>query len=1040
NSKNNNQKYWKKLLFTDLHVSSKSLDRTLNVLKKVRELSCTELLDNKPTPVVFLGDFWHQRDVLHVRHIDHLLKEFESWKQSDIETILIPGNHDQVSIDGTVHGIQLFSLFPNFTVATDPIIDKENGLAYLPWRETKEDQTMLFHNLSKQLPNPESSIHSKWTVFAHAEAKGAVANGGYRSTGKFDLDGDTSFIRSCYLGHYHKRQQISKNYWYIGSPYEQNYGEMNEPHGVAFVDSNRIQPYFVDFDDLPKHHKLIFPFDTSKLNLIKSNDFVEIKATKEMMRSKEFVETIDMLPKSIDLRRVLINDTQFCINQNETVQGNNEAIKETTQKDETTKNKFKLDDFLETYIKKNEGNGLDKNELLYLGKNILSSVKEPTIVPLGRKVQIQNIKVNNFCGISNELELNLKDEEMLNKMILIRGQMGTGKSTIFEALVWCLYGNTSPKKQSTSSSSIKGDEVINDSSNSTSVTVEVLVDSKLYQIKRTKKRGSGAKISINGLEDQQIKQGVMDQQNLINNIIGLDYESFRMSIYLGQGSISNFVTDSDKRKKELLSRIFSLGLCIPANKIAKELRKKKEIEINELQKSLYSFESSLKTWRSIDYLKQSNEWEESKISNINNLINEIKIEKEKLEKLSNNQISYNSNNNEQPIKMDLLKNSKEIKEFLNSLEFKKEQFFKEFNESSNKTNKKLNENKFKLSQLEVNIKQNNAELKYWLDYIDKQKCNQCGQNIPDDLLESNRKDADTKILKFKESIEKQQHQIFDIEHENDELVDKLKEIEKEFEINKKLNQLEIQTNQITLQEITKQLEELSKNEININFLKQSISDKESRLSQLENNKDPFKEKVDEKELNINSLTTEVQSLNDKLKEAEIKFKELEFWEDGFNSNGLPMLALQSVVKEVESYANEYLSKLSKGQLFTSLSIQDDELSIDIFELDPETKLAKPRSFNQLSGGQRRCLELSYSPFALSEVIYNHSGSRVTFMAIDELTNHLDSSVKPIICDLMRNLQEKDSIFVIDHDVSVQSEFDHVFNLTKENNKLKLNLL
>lgn len=39
----------------------------------------------------------------------------------------------QVSMDGLVHGINLFGLFPNITIATRPIYDPSRRIAFLPW-------------------------------------------------------------------------------------------------------------------------------------------------------------------------------------------------------------------------------------------------------------------------------------------------------------------------------------------------------------------------------------------------------------------------------------------------------------------------------------------------------------------------------------------------------------------------------------------------------------------------------------------------------------------------------------------------------------------------------------------------------------------------------------------------------------------------------------------------------------------------------------------------------------------------------------------
>ncbi|KYR01762.1 putative non-transporter ABC protein [Tieghemostelium lacteum] len=393
----NKKEDWKKLLFTDLHVSTKTLDRTIQVLQKVREISVENRDGNgKPMDVVFLGDFWHQRNLLYVRHLDLLLQEFNEWDKQSIGTTLLVGNHDQVTLNGQVHGLQMFELYKHFKVCTDPFYDHNSKCAYLPWRETRVDQTMLFDRLSQE----EYRNGGKWTVFAHAEVKGAISNGGYKSSGKIDEESiyGNKNIRSCYLGHYHKRQMIGDNVWYIGSPYQQNFGEMYDPHGVAIVNSLNIQPQFIDFTELPKHHKLTFPVDfqsvhKSKISDIKSKDYVEVKATKQHMKSDDYIKSLQHLPPSIELRRIMLNDDIPVITTAEGIKGKNgKQIKSISDKHSNVA--FKLEDYIDHYVEekvREQGDGTDDRvkELVYLGKDILSSIKQDSIVPLGRKVDIK---------------------------------------------------------------------------------------------------------------------------------------------------------------------------------------------------------------------------------------------------------------------------------------------------------------------------------------------------------------------------------------------------------------------------------------------------------------------------------------------------------------------------------------------------------------------------------------------------------------------------------------------------------------------------
>ncbi len=86
--------------------------------------------------------------------VARLLQEFQQWNDEGVRATLIPGNHDQVcelnpyawivvaagspaaqqvSVDGLVHGVSMFGLFPNISIATRPIYDASNRLAFLPW-------------------------------------------------------------------------------------------------------------------------------------------------------------------------------------------------------------------------------------------------------------------------------------------------------------------------------------------------------------------------------------------------------------------------------------------------------------------------------------------------------------------------------------------------------------------------------------------------------------------------------------------------------------------------------------------------------------------------------------------------------------------------------------------------------------------------------------------------------------------------------------------------------------------------------------------
>jgi predicted MPP superfamily phosphohydrolase len=86
--------------FTDLHCSPASLNTCLEVLEEVHRVAL-----ERNAGVLFLGDFWHHRGTLRVDCLNAVLEHFRSW---EVPMIMIPGNHDQVTLGGHSHGLTPF--------------------------------------------------------------------------------------------------------------------------------------------------------------------------------------------------------------------------------------------------------------------------------------------------------------------------------------------------------------------------------------------------------------------------------------------------------------------------------------------------------------------------------------------------------------------------------------------------------------------------------------------------------------------------------------------------------------------------------------------------------------------------------------------------------------------------------------------------------------------------------------------------------------------------------------------------------------------
>jgi DNA repair exonuclease SbcCD ATPase subunit len=201
----------------------------------------------------------------------------------------------------------------------------------------------------------------------------------------------------------------------------------------------------------------------------------------------------------------------------------------------------------------------------------------------------------------------------------------------------------------------------------------------------------------------------------------------------------------------------------------------------------------------------------------------------------------------------------------------------------------------------------------------------------------------------------------------------------------------------------------------------------AEYTQREREVNPFGAKQAECEAKIAGLMSKLAADRVEMDAYDEKNNDLQFWERGFGAKGLPVLVLRAALHELETYANTFMAQLTRGRIFTKLLMKGEELKIHFYAVDPVSGKVHERRYEQLSGGERRCVELAFNPFALGEMVFNRCGVRVNTLIVDELTTHLGQDEKPLVCDILRDLDRR-SVVVIDHDLSVQSEFDQVWDL------------
>ena len=162
-------------------------------------------------------------------------------------------------------------------------------------------------------------------------------------------------------------------------------------------------------------------------------------------------------------------------------------------------------------------------------------------------------------------------------LFLITGATGAGKTTIFDAITYALYGALSGEVRDKERDSVRSDFAGEDTP--TYVELEMTHGGVYYYIKRNpeylrpKKRSGGGTAftkekenAVLRMEDKstvgeyKVIEGVKEVNTFIRELLSLDYVQFKQLSMIAQGEFARLLTASPKDKTKIFREIFGTGV------------------------------------------------------------------------------------------------------------------------------------------------------------------------------------------------------------------------------------------------------------------------------------------------------------------------------------------------------------------------------------------------------------------------------------------------------------------------------------------------
>lgn len=176
-------------------------------------------------------------------------------------------------------------------------------------------------------------------------------------------------------------------------------------------------------------------------------------------------------------------------------------------------------------------------------------------------------------------------------IFLITGPTGAGKTTVFDAICFALYGKASgsDRDQETLRSQLSRPE------EKTFVSFTFRINNKTYALERSpkqvvaKQRGEGTKeeparaelyFDPEG-ERQLLASKVREVDQLVEDMLGLNYEQFRKMMMIPQGEFRKLISENSREREEVLRKIFDTSLYMDVTERLKQKRAGLEGEIKK---------------------------------------------------------------------------------------------------------------------------------------------------------------------------------------------------------------------------------------------------------------------------------------------------------------------------------------------------------------------------------------------------------------------------------------------------------------------------
>jgi len=664
----------------------------------------------------------------------------------------------------------------------------------------------------------------------------------------------------------------------------------------------------------------------------------------------------------------------------------------------------------------------------------------------------------------------------------VLGLNGVGKSTIFEALAWVLYGSVAAR---TSTDQIKREGSL--PTDPCRVELDFIFEDDNYRIVREmkgKNLTAQATATVNG---KIAATGAEIVSKYIQKRLGMDFKSFFTSIFAKQKELNTLSSMNASERRPLILRMLGIDSL---DEVIKEINSDKRNKLSLIEKLTQDLvdengkEKIEKFNEKIKELEQQRKDNELLIKKDKENFQNLKNEKDEIEKkcksLKDDFENINKKKEEIIEKKTLFENKNKIADEIKKLNEK----IKNREGSVSQQKKKL-ANFSNIDQNISNLEKRSIEISKKVEvYIKKiEKKNTLLSKNKDEIIQLDTKKIKIEkigpeakcptcervladqyknlISKFEKEKSEKEKEIINFEKDIKSLIESKEKINREYQaLQKKNNYLNKQLREKERIETT-----IENIENEIDQEKVDLKDKQEKFKDLKQIKFDIKEyekiitKTDQiynkyqeslKILNIkkdafNSINISIERkesnkklINQKIDNFKDKISDLKEYKERIKNDkiivhNLGMLSdvmssfrthlISRIRPTLSSYASDFFERLTDGK-YNELEL-DKDYNLLIYDE------GKSYSIERFSGGEEDLANLCLR-LAISEVITERAGGLFNFIILDEIFGSQDTIRRNNIMKALNSLSSKfRQIFLITHVENVKDDMEHTIMVNEK---------